>query len=61
MKRLLNLGAKTARRLDDDGERTAQGAAADTDTMVASVKAYVTALNKLLTKREKKAPEAMSA
>ena len=53
--------AEVTVRLDDDGERTAQGAAADTDTMVASVKAYVTALNKLLTKREKKAPEAMSA
>ena len=39
----------------------AQGAAADTDTMVASVKAYVTALNKLFAKREKKAPEAISA
>ncbi|MDV3208382.1 MAG: hypothetical protein LOY04_15345 [Rhodococcus ruber] len=36
-------------------------AAADTDTMVASVKAYVNALNKLLAKREKKAPEALTA
>ena len=53
--------AEVTVRLDDDGERTAPGAAADTDTMVASVKAYVTALNKLLAKREKKAPEAMSA
>ena len=53
--------AEVTVRLDDNGERTAQGAAADTDTMVASVKAYVNALNKLLTKREKKAPEAMSA
>ncbi|MEK9671707.1 MAG: 2-isopropylmalate synthase [Rhodospirillaceae bacterium] len=53
--------AEVTVRLDDDGERTAQGAAADTDTMVAAVKAYVNALNKLLTKREKSAPEAMSA
>jgi len=53
--------AEVTVRLDDHGERTAQGAAADTDTMVASVKAYVNALNKLLTKREKKAPEALSA
>jgi 2-isopropylmalate synthase len=53
--------AEVTVRLDDNGERTAQGMAADTDTMVASVKAYVNALNKLLTKREKSAPEAMTA
>jgi 2-isopropylmalate synthase len=53
--------AEVTVRLDDNGERTAQGAAADTDTMVASVRAYVNALNKLLTKREKKAPEALTA
>jgi len=53
--------AEVTVRLDDDGERTAQGAAADTDTMVASVKAYVNALNKLLAKREKKAPQALTA
>ena len=52
---------QNARNNDEEVADEAQGAAADTDTMVASVKAYVTALNKLLTKREKKAPEAMSA
>ena len=30
------------------------------DTMVASVRAYVNALNKLLLKRQKTAPEALS-
>ncbi len=52
--------AEVTVRLDDDG-RMSQGAGADTDTMVASVKAYVNALNKLLVKREKTAPEALSA
>jgi 2-isopropylmalate synthase len=45
----------------EEGGRTANGAGADTDTMVASVKAYVNALNKLLLKRQKTAPEALSA
>lgn len=53
--------AEVTVRLDDGGERTAQAQGADTDTMVASVKAYVNALNKLLVKREKTAPEALSA
>lgn len=52
--------AEVTVRLDEDG-RTVNGQGADTDTMVASVKAYVTALNKLLVKREKTAPEALSA
>ena len=47
-------------RLEEDG-KTVNGQGADTDTMVASVKAYVTALNKLLVKREKSAPEVLSA
>ena len=47
-------------RLDENG-KTVNGTGADTDTMVASVKAYVHALNKLLVKREKTAPEALSA
>ncbi len=47
-------------RLEENG-RTVNGQAADTDTMVASVKAYVNALNKLLVKREKSAPSALSA
>jgi 2-isopropylmalate synthase len=44
-----------------EGGKTVQGQGADPDTLVASARAYVHALNKLLTKREKTAPEAMSA
>ena len=35
------------------------GQSSDTDTVVASAKAYVTALNKLLVRRQKKVPEAI--
>jgi len=52
--------AEVTVRLEEDG-RTVAGRAADTDTMVASVKAYVNALNKLLVKRDKTAPSALSA
>lgn len=52
--------AEVTVRLEEDG-RTVNGQAADTDTMVASVKAYINALNKLLVKREKTAPSALSA
>jgi 2-isopropylmalate synthase len=52
--------AEVTVRLEEDG-RTVNGQGADTDTMVASVRAYVNALNKLLVKREKTAPEALSA
>ena len=52
--------AEVTVRLEEDG-RTVNGAGADTDTMVASVKAYLNALNKLLLKRQKTAPEALSA
>jgi 2-isopropylmalate synthase len=45
----------------EENDRTVNGQGADTDTMVASVKAYVNALNKLLLKREKTAPSALSA
>ncbi len=41
--------------------RTVNGMAADTDTLVASCRAYIMALNKLLVKRQKTAPEALSA
>lgn len=44
-------------RLEEDG-KIATGQSADTDTVVASTKAYVTALNKLLVRREKSAPNA---
>ena len=42
-------------RLEEDG-RIATGEAADTDTVLASTKAYVMALNRLLLRREKSAP-----
>ena len=46
-------------RLEENG-RTVTGKASDTDTMVAAAYAYVSALNKLLVKREKHAPEALT-
>ncbi|HUB85291.1 MAG TPA: 2-isopropylmalate synthase [Rhizomicrobium sp.] len=46
-------------RLEENG-RTVTGRAADTDTILAAAEAYVNALNKLLVKREKKAPEALT-
>ena len=52
--------AEVTVRLEEDG-RTVDGRGADTDTMVASVKAYVNALNKLMVKRQKTAPDALSA
>jgi len=52
--------AEVTVRLEEEG-KTVNGQAADTDTMVASVKAYINALNKLLVKREKTAPAAISA
>ncbi|MDH3335260.1 MAG: 2-isopropylmalate synthase, partial [Rhodospirillaceae bacterium] len=52
--------AEVTVRLEENG-RTVNGQAADTDTMVASVKAYINALNKLLVKREKSAPDQLSA
>lgn len=47
-------------RLEEDG-KTVNGQGADTDTMVASTRAYINALNKLLVKREKTAPAARTA
>ena len=52
--------AEVTVRLEENG-RTVNGAGADTDTMVASVRAYVNALNKLMLKRTKIALEALSA
>ena len=46
-------------RLIEDG-RSVTGRAADTDTLVSAAKAYVHALNKLLVKRQKTKPEALS-
>ncbi len=47
-------------RLEENG-RTVHGQSADTDTLVASARAYLAALNKLLTKRGKTAPAALTA
>jgi 2-isopropylmalate synthase len=51
--------AKVSVRLEEDG-RTVTGRAADTDTMAAAAYAYVNALNKLLLRRKKTAPEALT-
>jgi 2-isopropylmalate synthase len=52
--------AEVSVRLEENG-KTVTGRGADTDTMVASARAYISALNKLLVKREKQAPDSMSA
>ena len=52
--------AEVTVRLEENG-KTVNGQGADTDTMVASARAYINALNKLLVKREKTAPSALSA
>jgi 2-isopropylmalate synthase len=52
--------AEVTVRLEEAG-RSVNGQGADTDTLVASARAYVNALNKLLDKRQRSAPEAMSA
>jgi len=46
-------------RLEEDG-KTVNGQGADTDTMVASARAYVNALNKLFVKRQKTAPAGLA-
>ena len=46
-------------RLEEEG-RTVTGKASDTDTMAAAAYAYVNALNKLVVKRQKRAPEALT-
>ena len=52
--------ARTTVRLEENG-KLVDGQGADTDTIVASARAYVHALNKLLVKRERTAPQALSA
>ncbi len=52
--------ARCTVRLQEDGKMV-DGQGADTDTIVAAVRAYVHALNKLITKRARTAPEAFSA
>ena len=50
--------ARTTVRLEENG-RMVDGQGADPDTIVASARAYVHALNKLLVKRERREPEAL--
>jgi 2-isopropylmalate synthase len=45
----------------EEGGKTVVGQGADVDTLVASARAYIHALNKLLVKRARSAPAAMSA
>ena len=52
--------ARVTVRLSEGGKMV-DGQGSDTDTIVASARAYVHALNKLLVKRERTAPEALSA
>jgi 2-isopropylmalate synthase len=52
--------AEVTVRLEEAG-RTVNGQGADTDTLVASARSYVNALNKLLVKRERAPPAAISA
>ena len=52
--------AEVTVRLEEAG-KTVNGQGADHDTLVASARAYINALNKLLVKREKTAPQVMSA
>jgi 2-isopropylmalate synthase len=51
--------AEVSVRLEEAG-KTVTGRGSDTDTLVASARAYVSALNNLITRREKSAPEAMA-
>ena len=52
--------AQVSVRLEEDG-RIATGQAADTDTLTASAKAYVNALNNLFARKEKTAPDAIAS
>ncbi|MHA1158727.1 MAG: 2-isopropylmalate synthase [Alphaproteobacteria bacterium] len=51
--------AEVSVRLEEGG-KTVTGRAADPDTLVASAKAYISAVNKLMTRREKSAPGVMA-
>ena len=51
--------AEVSVRMQEKG-KIVVGQGADTDTLVASAKAYINALNKLLVKREKTAPKSMT-
>ena len=45
----------------EDGDKTVTGRGSDTDTMVASARAYVSALSKLLARGARRKPETMLA
>jgi len=47
-------------RIEENGKTTV-GQAADTDTLVASANAYINALNKMIIKRSKTAPDSMGS
>jgi 2-isopropylmalate synthase len=47
-------------RLSEDG-KSVTAKSADPDTLVASARAYVGALNRLMTKRQRGLPDALSA
>jgi 2-isopropylmalate synthase len=51
--------AEVTVRLEENG-KTVMGQGADTDTLVASARAYINALNKLIVKRQRTAPEAVA-
>ncbi|MHA1555146.1 MAG: 2-isopropylmalate synthase [Alphaproteobacteria bacterium] len=51
--------AEVSVRLEEGG-KTVTGRGADPDTLVASAKAYISAVNKLMTRREKSAPGVMA-
>ena len=52
--------AEVSVRLEEDG-KSVTAKAADPDTLVASAKAYVSGINKLMTRRGKGKPEALKA
>ncbi|MBI1261255.1 MAG: 2-isopropylmalate synthase [Rhizobiales bacterium] len=52
--------AEVSVRLEENG-KSVTGRGTDTDTLVASARAYVSALNRLLVKRQRTAPEALRA
>jgi 2-isopropylmalate synthase len=52
--------AEVSVRLSENG-KSVTGRGADPDTLVASARAYVSALNRLMTKRARTKPEAMQA
>ena len=52
--------ARVTVRLEEEGKMV-DGQGADTDTIVASARAYVHALNKLLVKRTRRAPDDIAA